>query len=187
MDANKEGSGIDVSYWESLLSQLKAHLARARLRDKHSENLRRKLAMLKAEQNIQASSADEELPQEEEEAPTPLEDNKPSSQSPEDQQSEEALEEAEETEKVQEEEEEEGDCGYYSPVYVCEYQLDLGTLVGDEGEEAAKRRVDQSKALRGAKVETVMNAEEKALEREAKKGKTVFLLYLVEIFKISSV
>ena len=42
--------GIDITYWESLLSQLKAHLARARLRDKHSENLRRKLEMLKAEQ-----------------------------------------------------------------------------------------------------------------------------------------
>ena len=42
--------GIDVGYWESLLSQLKAHLARARLRDRHSENLRKKLEMLKAEQ-----------------------------------------------------------------------------------------------------------------------------------------
>jgi hypothetical protein len=44
--------GVDVGYWESLLSQLKAHLARARLRDKHSENLRRKLELLKAEQGI---------------------------------------------------------------------------------------------------------------------------------------
>ena len=42
--------GIDVGYWESLLSQLKAHLARARLRDRHSENLRKKLELLKAEQ-----------------------------------------------------------------------------------------------------------------------------------------
>ena len=39
-----------MGYWESLLSQLKAHLARARLRDRHSENLRKKLEMLKAEQ-----------------------------------------------------------------------------------------------------------------------------------------
>ena len=42
--------GVDVGYWESLLSQLKAHLARARLRDRHSENLRKKLELLKAEQ-----------------------------------------------------------------------------------------------------------------------------------------
>ena len=41
--------GVDVGYWESLLSQLKAHLARARLRDKHSESLRRKLELLKSD------------------------------------------------------------------------------------------------------------------------------------------
>ena len=45
--------GVDVGYWESLLSQLKAHLARARLRDKHSESLRRKLEKLKNEQGIE--------------------------------------------------------------------------------------------------------------------------------------
>ena len=43
-----------MGYWESLLSQLKAHLARARLRDKHSENLRRKLELLKAEQGVES-------------------------------------------------------------------------------------------------------------------------------------
>merc|ERR1711976_613788 len=48
----QRSEGIDVGYWESLLSQLKAHLARARLRDRHSENLRRKLALLKAEQGM---------------------------------------------------------------------------------------------------------------------------------------
>ena len=42
----------------------------------------------------------------------------------------------------------------------------------DEGEEVTKRRVDQSKALTGSKVESILNAEEKALENEAKKGMT---------------
>ena len=42
--------GVDIGYWESLLSQLKAHSARGRLSDKHKENLRNKLAQLKAEQ-----------------------------------------------------------------------------------------------------------------------------------------
>lgn len=42
--------GVDIGYWESLLSQLKAHMARARLRDRHQENLRKKLEMLKSEQ-----------------------------------------------------------------------------------------------------------------------------------------
>lgn len=42
--------GVDISYWESLLSQLKAHMARARLRDRHQDNLRNKLELLKREQ-----------------------------------------------------------------------------------------------------------------------------------------
>lgn len=42
--------GLDVGYWESLLSQLKAHMARARLRDRHQENLKMKLELLKREQ-----------------------------------------------------------------------------------------------------------------------------------------
>ena len=49
---------MDVGYWESLLSQLKAHLARACLRDKHSENLRRKLELLKAEQGVESDHED---------------------------------------------------------------------------------------------------------------------------------
>lgn len=49
---NCKTDGIDIGYWESLLSQLKAHMARARLRDRHQDNLRRKLEMLKAEQGV---------------------------------------------------------------------------------------------------------------------------------------
>lgn len=47
---NAKSDGVDVGYWESLLSQLKAHMARARLKDKHQENLRIKLELLKKEQ-----------------------------------------------------------------------------------------------------------------------------------------
>ena len=75
---SQRAEGVDVGYWESLLSQLKAHLARARLRDKHSENLKRKLQLLKAEQGVQnpdpsssqasvtSSAAEEEMEEEEE-------------------------------------------------------------------------------------------------------------------------
>ena len=74
---SQRAEGVDVGYWESLLSQLKAHLARARLRDKHSENLKRKLQLLKAEQGVQnpdpsssqasvtSSAAEEEMDEEE--------------------------------------------------------------------------------------------------------------------------
>ena len=48
---SNQTDGLDVGYWESLLSQLKAHMARARLRDRHQENLRTKLELLKREQD----------------------------------------------------------------------------------------------------------------------------------------
>lgn len=44
------GSSLDIGYWESLLTQLKAALARARLRDRHQELLKNKLYKLKLEQ-----------------------------------------------------------------------------------------------------------------------------------------
>ena len=38
-----------IGYWESLLQQLKAHMARTRLRERHQENLKLKLQKLKQE------------------------------------------------------------------------------------------------------------------------------------------
>ena len=74
---SQRAEGVDVGYWESLLSQLKAHLARARLKDKHSENLRRKLELLKAEQGVESDHEDvgsnpgkEEVPDEDSEEPS---------------------------------------------------------------------------------------------------------------------
>lgn len=46
------GEGVDVGYWESLLQQLKAHMARTRLSERHQENLKLKLFKLKQEQGI---------------------------------------------------------------------------------------------------------------------------------------
>lgn len=47
---SSKAEGIDIAYWESLLSNLKAHMARARLRDRHQESLKSKLELLKREQ-----------------------------------------------------------------------------------------------------------------------------------------
>lgn len=58
-----KSDGVDIGYWESLLSQLKAHMARARLKDKHQENLRSKLEILKQEQ-METSNLPEENPDE---------------------------------------------------------------------------------------------------------------------------
>ncbi|PVD20121.1 hypothetical protein C0Q70_20615 [Pomacea canaliculata] len=48
------GEGIDVGYWETLLRQLKAHMARTRLRERHQDVLRQKLLKLKREQGLEA-------------------------------------------------------------------------------------------------------------------------------------
>lgn len=49
------GEGVDVGYWESLLQQLKAHMAKTRLRERHQEVLRKKLFKLKQEQGIEST------------------------------------------------------------------------------------------------------------------------------------
>ncbi|XP_064609618.1 splicing factor Cactin-like [Liolophura sinensis] len=49
------GEGVDIGYWESLLQQLKAHMAKTRLRERHQEVLRQKLFKLKQEQGIESN------------------------------------------------------------------------------------------------------------------------------------
>ena len=136
---SQRAEGVDVGYWESLLSQLKAHLARARLRDKHSENLRRKLQLLKAEQgNVSSSEAAQDVAG-------------PSSSQASVTSSAEENEEEEETMEVAHDiispALEEYGCGNYSPKYITLDDLEPGTIVMTEGEEVAKREIDQDRAL----------------------------------------
>jgi hypothetical protein len=44
--------GVDVGYWESLLGTLKAHMARARLYDRHQDVVKQKLARMKCAQMV---------------------------------------------------------------------------------------------------------------------------------------
>ncbi|KAF8771656.1 Cactin like protein [Argiope bruennichi] len=48
--------GVDTGYWETLLSRLNAYMARARLAERHEENLRNKLFKLKEEQGVQQAA-----------------------------------------------------------------------------------------------------------------------------------
>ncbi|GAB1296955.1 Cactin [Apodemus speciosus] len=48
------GPNLDMGYWESLLQLLCAHTARARLRERHQDVLRRKLCQLKQEQGVES-------------------------------------------------------------------------------------------------------------------------------------
>lgn len=43
---------MDVGYWESLLQQLKAHIALTRLKEQHQAILKKRLAKLKQEVTI---------------------------------------------------------------------------------------------------------------------------------------
>ncbi|XP_068089947.1 splicing factor Cactin [Hyperolius riggenbachi] len=48
------GPSLDIGYWESLLQQLRAYMARARLRERHQDILRQKLFKLKQEQGVES-------------------------------------------------------------------------------------------------------------------------------------
>ncbi|KAM8939301.1 LOW QUALITY PROTEIN: splicing factor Cactin [Pelodytes ibericus] len=48
------GPNLDIGYWESLLQQLRAYMARARLRERHQDVLRQKLFKLKQEQGVES-------------------------------------------------------------------------------------------------------------------------------------
>ncbi|XP_065911758.1 splicing factor Cactin-like isoform X2 [Dysidea avara] len=50
-------NAVDIGYWEALLQQLRAHMARARLRDRHQAMLRKKLFQLKVEEAATSSSS----------------------------------------------------------------------------------------------------------------------------------
>lgn len=126
---NGKADGIDIGYWESLLSQLKAHMARARLRDRHQENLRHKLEMLKAEQGVAVS--------ENEEAGNVSVKEEPASESD---------EEDKNSEKSKDEEHAvvndmlsecfaDYESGGYSPKYLSISQLEPGTLVTTEEDD----------------------------------------------------
>ena len=128
--------GVDVGYWESLLSQLKAHLARARLRDKHSESLRRKLELLKNEQGIGSPDQDQEAAIEDEEV------------------KEENFEIDENQEEIKTDSADETTVdntplldyatGSYSPQYLSQEDLEPGTIVMTDKEEENKREMDQA-------------------------------------------
>lgn len=155
-------TGIDVGYWESLLSQLKAHQARARLRERHRLNLRQKLELLKAEQGVKVEPEDEQLMQapssqqlEEEEDESSIKEELKDDQQDNQEEQEEFVsgDDAEDDDKDEDNDEEEdiqedneGDnviqaalaayaSGRYSPKLFSANKLEPGTVVIDEGED----------------------------------------------------
>uniref|UniRef100_UPI00358FB89A splicing factor Cactin n=1 Tax=Myxine glutinosa TaxID=7769 RepID=UPI00358FB89A len=70
------GQALDIGYWESLLQQLRAYMARARLRERHQAVLRQKLFKLKQEQGVASAPLFPIIKTEEEEEITRSDTNK---------------------------------------------------------------------------------------------------------------
>lgn len=172
--------GVDIGYWESLLSQLKAHMARARLRDRHQDNLRHKLEMLKAQQGVAGTGIEEETGgvadgtiKTEQGTHSETASVHESSDSGKEDEEDEAAHGNEVANAMLSESFADYESGGYSPQYLSQSQLDPGTLVTNE-EDDLQRLVFARMQVQGtgSRVENVMAAEEQALQREARKGMT---------------
>merc|ERR1711962_255554 len=94
----KSGGSIDVGYWESLLQQSEAYVAKARLKETHQKLLKKKLEEIKMESNIETTATNlEDMQQEGEMGNNDEEQAGPSG----------ACDDKEEESKEEEEEEEE--------------------------------------------------------------------------------
>nr|XP_033194946.1 cactin [Bombus vancouverensis nearcticus] len=165
--------GVDIGYWESLLSQLKAHMARARLRDRHQENLRKKLEVLIAEQGVarteneteSSQPVDEQPEKQEEQAANTVTEKSEESQSDDDQETNNAADD------LLSESFCEYETGGYSPKYIPYSQLEPGTLVTLEEDDNQRLEYARNQVLStGRKIQNVMTAEEQAMHREARKN-----------------
>lgn len=169
--------GLDIGYWESLLSQLKAHMARARLRDRHQDNLRTKLELLKKEQELSVKKEEEEDDPE----------AGPSGAGPSGSRKLEQMDDASqdsssqsESEPVKDEESTENDLlnecfelylkGGYEPKYISENDLESGIEITTE--EKVEDDLDQmrQKVLGINQEDDSFSKDEIILRKEAKRG-----------------
>lgn len=164
--------GVDIGYWESLLSQLKAHMARARLRDRHQENLRKKLEVLIAEQGVARAENEAESSQTQESESFVKQDEPSTSTAVE--KNESSPEDNQETNAADDllfESFREYEAGGYSPTYILYSQLEPGTLITQEDEDSQRLEYARQQVLStGRKIQNVLTSEEQAMHREARKG-----------------
>ncbi|XP_011264558.1 cactin [Camponotus floridanus] len=164
--------GVDIGYWESLLSQLKAHMARARLRDRHQENLRKKLEVLIAEQGVARAENEAENSQAQESEPL-IKQDEPSTSTAVDknENSQDDNQETNAADDLLSESFREYEAGCYSPSYILYSQLEPGTLITQEDEDNQRLEYARQQVLStGRKIQNVLTTEEQAMHREARKG-----------------
>ncbi|XP_043277758.1 LOW QUALITY PROTEIN: uncharacterized protein cactin [Venturia canescens] len=165
---------VDIGYWESLLSQLKAHMARARLRDRHQENLRKKLEVLIAEQGVARSESEADGSDATSEKETKTNEASTSSavrEKADDSDSNEEDEGSNVADEMISESCRAYESGGYSPKYMTQSQLEPGTIVTLDEDDARRLEYARVQVLRtGGKVQSIMSAEEQAMDREARKN-----------------
>lgn len=171
--------GVDIGYWETLLSRLKAYMARARLRERHQENLQRKLFQLKQEQGVESGPLFPCISSLPSSSQSILENNSVVEEKlpPEKFDSNESGEEAETSQTSQTEEcdpikqcEDEYIANGYSPRLLNVDELEPGTFIVDAEEDAKRQEFVRQQFAGTGKVEDALTTEEKAFEREARKG-----------------
>jgi hypothetical protein len=156
----KGGEGVDVGYWESLLSQLRAFMARARLRERHQEVLKKKLAQLKEEQGVEGEvpasvvavaaatvPADMSLPPESTELTASTSKDSPEKQEPEAEEPPADVDVVLSMEDLEEAAYNDYEAGNYSPVRITDTEklLELQAYVITEEDETRKRRMARDK------------------------------------------
>ncbi|XP_050096785.1 cactin [Anopheles aquasalis] len=177
---SSQQDGLDIGYWESLLSQLKAHMARARLRDRHQDNLRNKLELLKQEQEVQVKK--EEQTDDEEAGPSGLGARRASNDATADETSRDGSASQSETEappaKTIETIENDllSECfemykkGGYEPKYVQQSDLEPGIEIITEDKDEEILDQLRQKVLGINQDEELYSREEMLLRKEARRG-----------------
>uniref|UniRef100_A0A224Y2L4 Splicing factor Cactin n=1 Tax=Rhipicephalus zambeziensis TaxID=60191 RepID=A0A224Y2L4_9ACAR len=177
--------GLDVPYWETLLSRLKAYMARARLRERHQENLRRKLFQLKQEQGVESEPLFPCVKAEPEEAKTEAAIEPQPSTSAQDSGTPVKEEEQEDSADADEEQpaeepmpedplvkcEEEYRAGGYSPRLLQPEEIEPGTLLVDGEEDEQRLEFSRQQLLGTGRIQNLGGTEaEQAFEQEARRG-----------------
>jgi len=142
--------GIDIGYWESLLSQLQAHMARARLKDRHQQSLRKKLQQIKQEQGIPSTTS---IPKTI--FPVVVQPKEsPRSEKQEQHSGDEDENEMEAEEEKEMEEIDEYESGRYSPPLFTQHDLDIDIQkkITDETDDTEKMRRQRESVLNSGSV-----------------------------------
>ncbi|KAJ8304258.1 hypothetical protein KUTeg_017841 [Tegillarca granosa] len=145
----KGGEGVDVGYWESLLQQLKAHMARTRLRERHQEQGIESDPLFPA--GVYKEDTEQEQEEVKQETPGPEEDSEPQAgTSAEDDSGEAVITE----EDIEDQAYVDYEAGGYSPKLLRTTDLDIDAVIYDPVDdmkklELARLQVKTSGRVRG--------------------------------------